>query len=29
VLNGKDVVNTVIEGVTGGALDPFEGTRAR
>jgi hypothetical protein len=26
VLNGKEVVNTVIEGVTGGALDPFEGT---
>jgi hypothetical protein len=25
VLNGKEIVNTVVEGVTGGALDPFEG----
>ena len=25
VLNGKEVLNTVVEGITGGALDPFEG----
>ena len=25
VLNGKEVVSTVVEGITGGALDPFEG----
>jgi len=25
VLNGKQVLNTVVEGITGGALDPFEG----
>lgn len=25
VLNGKQIVNTVVEGITGGALDPFEG----
>lgn len=25
VLNGQEIVNTVVEGVTGGALDPFEG----
>jgi hypothetical protein len=25
VLNGKEIVNTVVEGVTGGALNPFEG----
>jgi hypothetical protein len=25
VLNGTEIVNTVAEGVTGGALDPFEG----
>jgi hypothetical protein len=24
VLNGKEVLNTVVEGITGGALDPFE-----
>jgi hypothetical protein len=25
VLNGQEIVNTVVEGVTGGALNPFEG----
>jgi hypothetical protein len=25
VLNGKEVVSTIVEGITGGALDPFEG----
>lgn len=25
VLNGKPIVNAVVEGITGGALDPFEG----
>jgi hypothetical protein len=24
-LNGQQIVNTVVEGITGGALDPFEG----
>ena len=24
-LNGQEIVNTVVEGITGGALDPFEG----
>jgi hypothetical protein len=25
VLNGQEIVNTVVEGITGGALSPFEG----
>ena len=25
VLNGKEIVSTIVEGITGGALDPFEG----
>jgi hypothetical protein len=25
VLNGQEVQNTIVEGVTGGALNPFEG----
>jgi len=25
VLNGQEIVNTIVEGVTGGALNPFEG----
>ena len=25
VLNGQKILNAVVEGITGGALDPFEG----
>ena len=25
VLNGQEVVSTIVDGITGGALDPFEG----
>ena len=25
VLNGKEVLSTIVDGITGGALDPFEG----
>ena len=25
VLNGQEIVNTIADGITGGALNPFEG----